>query len=154
MAHSLHRRTSALVCAVHVTRLDWLATSWLFGWIGLDLVKTRVRELTSVAKGRTITLIGHGSGGVMLRPFPLQSFLSRTTLWRCAALQPDLEGRHASVFCRRSERSSYRSISDAPTSGEMPAPACWTPTSHGGFFGTSCHGSLDRVEARRNQLCT
>ncbi|MEB3246800.1 MAG: esterase, partial [Synechococcus sp.] len=75
MAHWIQRRTGAPVRVVHATRLDWLATSWAFGWIRLlDRVDACVQELAAAAKGGSVTLIGHSSGGVMLRPYLSDDF--------------------------------------------------------------------------------
>lgn len=55
-------------CVVHATRADWLLSSWAFGWRRL---LQRVDQAVVAAKARSgsprITLIGHSSGGVMLR---------------------------------------------------------------------------------------
>ena len=69
MADWIQRRSGAPVRIVHATRLDWLATTWGFGWVRLlDRVDACVRELQA-SHGRSVTLIGHSSGGVMLRPY-------------------------------------------------------------------------------------
>ena len=53
---------------VPVSRYDWLLTSWGFGWRRvLDRVDALVRELQSKSPSGRVTLIGHSSGGVMLR---------------------------------------------------------------------------------------
>lgn len=58
-------------CAVRVipaSRLDWILTSWAFGWRRLlDRVDAQVRELAAASPTGRVTLIGHSSGGVMLR---------------------------------------------------------------------------------------
>ena len=70
LAEWIQDRTGAPVRIVHVTRLDWLATSWGFGWVRLlDRVDACVRDLHSSHPGCSVTLIGHSSGGVMLRPY-------------------------------------------------------------------------------------
>ena len=201
MANWIQRRTGAPVRVVHATRLDWLATSWAFGWIRLlDRVDACVRELAATAKGRSVTLIGHSSGGVMLRPYlsddsfqgrryggaqhcnrlitlgsPHQALRAtplRAQVDRCFPGCPlanqvdyvavagtlDLEGSNASAFSRRSAPGSYRQISgDTHARGDGLVPissallkdarSCVVDnTAHGGLFGTSWYGSLDRVE--------
>ena len=70
LAEWIATRTGAPVTVVPVSRLDWLATSWGFGWIRLlDRVDAAVRELQVRSGSSRVTLIGHSSGGVMLRPY-------------------------------------------------------------------------------------
>ena len=53
---------------VQVNKLEWLLTAWEFGWVNiLDKVDRQAKELTELSKTKKITLIGHSSGGVMLR---------------------------------------------------------------------------------------
>jgi len=53
---------------VSVSRYDWLLTSWGFGWRRvLDRVDALVKELQARSSTGRVTLIGHSSGGVMLR---------------------------------------------------------------------------------------
>ena len=53
---------------VPVSRYDWLLTSWAFGWKRvLDRVDLLVQELQAKSSTGRVTLIGHSSGGVMLR---------------------------------------------------------------------------------------
>ena len=53
---------------VPVSRYDWLLTSWGFGWRRvLDRVDALVKELQAKSSTGQVTLIGHSSGGVMLR---------------------------------------------------------------------------------------
>ena len=55
---------------VPVSRYDWLLTSWGFGWIRvLDRVDDAVKRLQAKSPSGQVTLIGHSSGGVMLRPY-------------------------------------------------------------------------------------
>ena len=69
LAEWIAARTGAPVKVVPVSRLDWLATSWGFGWTRLlDRVDAAVRELQGRSASSRVTLIGHSSGGVMLRP--------------------------------------------------------------------------------------
>lgn len=64
---------------VSVSRYDWLLTSWGFGWRRvLDRVDQLVKHLQSKSPTGRVTLIGHSSGGVMLRLYLSdQSFLGR-----------------------------------------------------------------------------
>ena len=65
---------------VPVTRYDWLLTSWGFGWRRvLDRVAEHVQLLQSTSPTGRVTLIGHSSGGVMLRLYLSdQPFQGRT----------------------------------------------------------------------------
>ena len=65
---------------VPVSRYDWLLTSWRFGWRRvLDRVDQHVQLLQSTSPTGRVTLIGHSSGGVMLRLYLSdQPFQGRT----------------------------------------------------------------------------
>ena len=65
---------------VPVSRYDWLLTSWGFGWRRvLDRVAEHVQLLQSTSPTGRVTLIGHSSGGVMLRLYLSdQPFQGRT----------------------------------------------------------------------------
>ena len=53
---------------VPVSRLEWLMTTWGFGWRRvLDRVDGLVQQLQASSPTGRVTLIGHSSGGVMLR---------------------------------------------------------------------------------------
>lgn len=68
MADWLGREQNLEVAITPVSRLDWLATSWAFGWRRLlDRVDGLVRELQLRSASGQVTLVGHSSGGVMLR---------------------------------------------------------------------------------------
>jgi pimeloyl-ACP methyl ester carboxylesterase len=58
------------VALVPASRVDWLCTSWRFGWRRLlDRVAQHVEQLAECSPTGKVTLIGHSSGGVMLRLF-------------------------------------------------------------------------------------
>ena len=81
LAEWIATRTGAPVTVVPVSRLDWLATSWGFGWIRLlDRVDAAVRELQVRSGSSRVTLIGHSSGGVMLRLYLAQTGLDGASL--------------------------------------------------------------------------
>ena len=202
LAEWIQDRAGAPVRIVHVTRLDWLATSWGFGWVRLlDRVDACVRDLHSSHPGCSVTLIGHSSGGVMLRPYlsdepfegrtyrgaercnrlvtlgsphqalkatPLRAEVDRRfpgcpladrVDYLAVAGRLDLEGVNASNFSRRSASRSYQQISGDPAAagdGLVPVDSALLrdarsvvldDTAHGGLFGRSWYGSLDRVEA-------
>jgi hypothetical protein len=68
MADWIRRRQRVPVEVVPVGRLDWLLTIGAPGWRRiLDRVDARVRRLQAVSPSGRVTLIGHSSGGVMLR---------------------------------------------------------------------------------------
>ena len=68
MAKWLTERGVVDAQVVNVSRYDWLLTSWSFGWRRvLDRVDELVKQLQPKSPSDQITLIGHSSGGVMLR---------------------------------------------------------------------------------------
>ncbi len=79
LADWINQASGVPVRIVPASKLDWLATSWGFGWCRLlDRVDCCVRELQGLSPTAQVTLIGHSSGGVMLRPYLVdQSFLGR-----------------------------------------------------------------------------
>ena len=61
-------RTDNKVKIVPVTKLEWLCTNWSFGWkIILDKVDKIVKEMSEESITNKVTLIGHSSGGMILR---------------------------------------------------------------------------------------
>lgn len=69
----LSEHTQQPVQLVPVSRFDWLLTSWGFGWRRiLDRVAEQAEALARTSPTGKITLIGHSSGGVMLRLFLAQ----------------------------------------------------------------------------------
>jgi hypothetical protein len=79
MASRIHALSGAPVEIVAVSRMEWLRTSAAAGWNRcLDRVDAMVRRLRTDSPTGRVTLIGHSSGGVMLRPYlSEQSFLGR-----------------------------------------------------------------------------
>lgn len=66
----LQEHTQQPVELVPASRFDWLLTSWAFGWARLlDRVAQQAEALAACSPTGKITLIGHSSGGVMLRLF-------------------------------------------------------------------------------------
>lgn len=64
MQDTLNRK----VFIVNVTRIDWINSSTKKGWIKiLDKVQETVSKVISETKTKKIDLIGHSSGGIMLR---------------------------------------------------------------------------------------
>ena len=56
------------VLVVPMSKLDWLLTAWGFGWRRvLDRVEAMVKQLHNHSPKGKVTLIGHSSGGVMMR---------------------------------------------------------------------------------------
>ena len=56
------------VRVVASSKFDWLLTTWAVGWRRLlDRVDNHVKELQAQSPTGKVTLIGHSSGGVMLR---------------------------------------------------------------------------------------
>jgi hypothetical protein len=70
MVQVLSRCTGQPVQLVEVTRPQWLLTLWAVGWARiLDRVATLATELAQASPTGKITLIGHSSGGILLRLF-------------------------------------------------------------------------------------
>ncbi len=70
MAAELRRLTGARVEVVPTSRPLWMQTSFVSGWRRvLDRVDALARELSADSPTRKVTLVGHSSGGVMLRPY-------------------------------------------------------------------------------------
>ena len=68
MAECLMTQGVRAAQVVPVTRYDWLLSSWAIGWKRvLDRVDALVKELQHKSTTGSVTLIGHSSGGVMLR---------------------------------------------------------------------------------------
>ena len=185
---------------VHASRTDWLLTSWDLGWRRLlQRTEALVLKVLRDSGSDQVTLIGHSSGGVMLRLYladhglegaslngqrhcdrlislgsphqavratPLRAMVGRL-LPGCAcsnvdyvsvAGRLDLASPMATNFARRSAARSYRQIAgagDVSGDGLVPVssallsgsrPIELTETAHGGFFGSTWYGSIERIE--------
>jgi hypothetical protein len=70
MVEQLERLSGQPVRLVPVGRAEWLLTVFAFAWARiLDRVAGAARQLASQSPSGRITLIGHSSGGIMLRLF-------------------------------------------------------------------------------------
>ena len=70
MVDTLARLTGQPVRLVAVSRLEWLLTVFPFAWARiLDRVATMAEDLARHSPTGRITLVGHSSGGIMLRLF-------------------------------------------------------------------------------------
>ena len=68
MSEYIQSRINTKVEIVPVTKIEWLSTNWSFGWkIILDKVEKIVKELSQESSTNKVTLIGHSSGGMILR---------------------------------------------------------------------------------------
>ncbi len=69
-----------LVIIIPVSKLDWMLTSWSYGWRRiLDRVDAAVDEISKKSLTGKVTLIGHSSGGMILRLYlGDQPFAGRT----------------------------------------------------------------------------
>ena len=68
MANWLKQQGDLDVSVVHASRIDWLLTSSAWGWQRLlQRVDQAVQQAQIRCAGAPVTLIGHSSGGVMLR---------------------------------------------------------------------------------------
>ncbi len=68
MTEYIKSRTNNKVVIVPVNKIEWLSTNWSFGWkIILDKVDNIVNELSNESSTNKVTLIGHSSGGMILK---------------------------------------------------------------------------------------
>ena len=82
MAEWLNAQGDIDVSVVHASRWDWLLTSSAWGWQRLlRRVDQTVRQARSRCAGAPVTLIGHSSGGVMLRLYLAESGLEGCLLY-------------------------------------------------------------------------
>ena len=78
MIECLKRKTNNEVVIVPVTKIEWLSTNWAFGWkLLLDKVEKLVKELSKKSSTNKVTLIGHSSGGMILRLYLSDLFFNR-----------------------------------------------------------------------------
>ena len=185
---------------VHASRTDWLLTTWGVGWRRLlQRTEDRVVKVLKDSGCEHVTLIGHSSGGVMLRLYladhglhgaslngqrhcnrlislgsPHQAERATPLRARVDRLLPgctcpgvdyvsvagrlDLASPMATNFARRSAARSYRQIAgDGDVSGDGLVPVSsallngsrpieLAETAHGGVFGSTWYGSIERIE--------
>ena len=68
MKEYIKSKTNNKVEIVPVSKIEWLCTNWKFGWkIILDRVNKKVKEFSKQSPTSKVTLIGHSSGGMILR---------------------------------------------------------------------------------------
>jgi hypothetical protein len=68
MAEAIAARTGQPAQVVPASRGDWLLTSWTLGWRRLlDRSQVLLERLAAASPGGRVNLVGHSSGGVMLR---------------------------------------------------------------------------------------
>tara|TARA_Y100001968_G_C19294516_1_gene685945 strand:- start:50 stop:748 length:699 start_codon:yes stop_codon:yes gene_type:complete len=78
MGDYIKSRVNNKVVIVPVTKLEWLCTNWSFGWkLILDKVEKIVKELSEESITNKVTLIGHSSGGIILRLYLSDLLFSR-----------------------------------------------------------------------------
>ena len=78
MTEYIKSRTNNKVVIVPVNKIEWLSTNWSFGWkIILDKVDKIVNELSNKSSTNKVTLIGHSSGGMILRLYLSDLLFSR-----------------------------------------------------------------------------
>ncbi len=127
MAERLGLRLQQPVRVVPASRFDWLATVGRWGWVRLlDRVERLAGELAALSPTGRITVVGHSSGGVMLRlwlseePFGGRSYGGQRladrlitlgsphTALRATALRQWVDRRLPGAFCAPSVR--YASV--------------------------------------------
>ena len=68
MTEYIKSRTNNKIIVVPVNKIEWISTNWAFGWkIILDKVEKLVKDLSKESSTNKVTLIGHSSGGMILR---------------------------------------------------------------------------------------
>ena len=68
MAEYIARKIDYSVLVIKTSKFDWLLTNWDFGWKRiLDRVDKSVKQQQKHSPTGKVTLIGHSSGGIMLR---------------------------------------------------------------------------------------
>ena len=68
MTEYIKSRIKNKVVIVPVNKIEWLSTNWSFGWKNiLDKVEKMVKEMSQESLTEKVTLIGHSSGGMILR---------------------------------------------------------------------------------------
>jgi alpha-beta hydrolase superfamily lysophospholipase len=68
MAAAMEDTTGQPVAVVPASRGDWLLTNWSLGWTRLlDRAQALLLELAAASPTGQVNLVGHSSGGVMLR---------------------------------------------------------------------------------------
>ena len=78
MTEYIKSRTNNKVVIVPVNKIEWLSTNWSFGWkLILDKVEKLVKELSNDSHTNKVTLIGHSSGGMILRLYLSDLLFSR-----------------------------------------------------------------------------
>ena len=81
MAQWLKAQGGLDVSVVHASRVDWLLTSSAWGWQRLlQRVDQSVKQARDRCAGGPVTLIGHSSGGVMLRLYLAEHGLEGASL--------------------------------------------------------------------------
>ena len=81
MAQWLKAEGGLDVSVVHASRVDWLLTSSAWGWQRLlQRVDHGVKQARDRCAGAPVTLIGHSSGGVMLRLYLAEHGLEGASL--------------------------------------------------------------------------
>ena len=68
MREYINIKSKTKVVIVPVSKIEWLLTNWSFGWKKiLNKVDKIVKELSNESPTNKVTLIGHSSGGMILR---------------------------------------------------------------------------------------
>tara|TARA_B100000579_G_C22790910_1_gene834435 strand:+ start:277 stop:978 length:702 start_codon:yes stop_codon:yes gene_type:complete len=82
MANYIKSRTNNKVVIIPISKIEWICTNWSFGWkIILDKIDKAVKELLNESSTNKVTLIGHSSGGMILRLY-LSDLLFSNKIYR------------------------------------------------------------------------
>tara|TARA_Y100001968_G_scaffold328372_1_gene375407 strand:+ start:788 stop:1489 length:702 start_codon:yes stop_codon:yes gene_type:complete len=77
IANWLKKEKGLKVKIIELNKLDWLITSWEYGWARiLNKVNIEVKTIVETSSTKKVTLLGHSSGGVMLRLYLSDRILS------------------------------------------------------------------------------
>jgi triacylglycerol esterase/lipase EstA (alpha/beta hydrolase family) len=149
----LAQRCGQPVRLVPATRLDWLLTTGRWGWRRLlDRTAVLVHELAAQSPTGKVTLIGHSSGGVMLRLFlggePFAGATYNGSHWvdrlfmlgsphtalRATPLRQLVDRRYPGAFC--ADAVQYVSVAgDLDLADGSPAARRLAPGSYRGISG-------------------
>jgi hypothetical protein len=142
MVETLSRLTGQPVRLLEVSRLEWLLTVFPFAWARiLDRVASLATELAQTSPTGRITLVGHSSGGILLRLF-LSDLPFQGRRYGGRRLAP-------TAYRNSTGNANDRGDGLVPVSGALLSgsrPIVLEGVAHGGAFGPKWYGSPEVVE--------